>query len=630
MTQLPLIAASSRKSLIPDDSLSVPKRLRCRPYQVDALAEVQAAAKKDLHRQLVVMATGGGKTIVLAQLPDVLGIRKMLVLAHRQELLTQNAAKIRLANPRLNVQIEQAQNRADGRADVVVGSVQTLGNANGKRLDQWVNAGFECVVVDEAHHTTAPSYLRILQALKAGKPGGPILVGVTATPFRGDGIGLQGVYDKIVYEKNAFGETGKTGLIEDGWLVPIRARKITTQEDMSEVATRLGEYVTSQLADVVNVDTRNSLIISAVEDHAADRRRVLVFAVDVAHVEQLTAQFKKRGHSAEYVTGMTEMVERAHILSRYERGETKILVNCGIATEGYDNVHIDAIVMARPVKSPLLYAQMIGRGTRPVCGGVTEYEDADGAEARRQLIADSKKPDLLVIDIVDNCGRHSPQTASSYFGMREMDMLGEDCLVARRVAERAAAAGVRVSGKDNIETLKRKVELVERGTVKISTMSEAVELFSSICELAPEVAAQSKFNWIPVGADDYKLSIFVTKTTARLCRTHLGTWEYTLMDATSKQIRCEHFLGSEDPPFAGADRLVKRDAKGPTEGGWGQAWKQLSTDAPWQRKPATPKQIETLRRCGVSIIPPDLTMGAASRSLDTIFSRRKAAREARA
>src|SRR5215831_9052170 len=191
-----------------------------RPYQKEAVAAVQAAVLGGDQRLLYVMATGLGKTEVFVELAKCLpGDGPALVLAHREELIGQAAHRLKEANPDLSIGIERAEHRADLDCAVVVGSVQTLGKANSTRLSSLAGR-LRLIVVDEAHHAPAPSYLNVFGSFGCFDEDGPVLVGCTATPKRLDRLNLQAIFQRQVYDYPI-----RRG-IDDGWLADIRGYRV--------------------------------------------------------------------------------------------------------------------------------------------------------------------------------------------------------------------------------------------------------------------------------------------------------------------------------------------------------------------------------------------------------------------
>jgi superfamily II DNA or RNA helicase len=407
-----------------------------RPYQVDALEDVWTAFTRDRHnRVLVKMPTGTGKTVMFAEmlrhyaerweclLPTYRPNRgaRMLVIAHREELLDQAADKISKANRGLMVSIEQGDRYANKYSDVVIASIQTLQAMKFRRLKRLLEQHtFRLVIVDEAHHAAAASYRTALvhlgflppadaseseeveaadfddvaemeAALKgwdATAPRDRLLVGVTATPNRSDAIGLGCVFQTIAYNY------ALKAAIDDGYLVPITPWVVESDVSLDAVKMTAGDFNQKDLAQAVNNTVRNDLALAAWREHA-DGLSTIAFTVDVAHAHAMAETFRADGVPAEAISGETPREDRRAILERYRRGTVEVLCNCMVLTEGTDLPRTRCILHAKPTKSATLYEQMTGRGLRL-------YEG---------------KPDCIVIDIVDVARRHSLQTAPVLYGL---------------------------------------------------------------------------------------------------------------------------------------------------------------------------------------------------------------------
>lgn len=289
--------------------------MKLRPYQEEALQAIRTSLEKGVRKQLVVLPTGGGKTIVFAQLPKMFH-GNMLVLAHREELLAQAKEKILWANPHLKVEIEQGQNVADIDADVVVASTATLGRSNSARIGKFPSNHFATVVVDEAHHAAAPSYKRILEHFTP-----QLQLGVTATPQRGDKIRLTDVFDEIVYFKTI------EELIRDNYLSNLAGYRIMTETDISKVTTRSGDWAEGELSEAVNTPQRNNLAVKAYRDKA-DEKKTVVFCVDVQHAEDMAKTFNYAGIPTGVITGAMKQDDRQQTLEDFRSGKLQALANC--------------------------------------------------------------------------------------------------------------------------------------------------------------------------------------------------------------------------------------------------------------------------------------------------------------
>jgi superfamily II DNA or RNA helicase len=363
-------------------------RFELREYQQTALDRIAQAEERGCRKQLVVAATGLGKTIIFAALAERRGGRT-LILAHRDELVAQAAAKVREVWPGVDVGIVKAD-LDYVHSQVVVASVQTLARA--PRLNRLAQtAPFNLVVVDEAHHTAATTYRRVLDAFHAGEQGGPLLLGVTATPDRGDGKGLDDLFDEITYTADMLWG------IRAGYLADVRGLRVTCDSlDLGSVRTRHGDYDQGQVGAALEDGAVEELVLRAWREHASDRQ-TLVFTPTVAVAGLIAERFLTAGVNARWLSGETPLDQRRSILASYAAGRVQVVANCAVLTEGYDDPRTDCIIVARPTKSRALYAQMVGRGTR----------------------RHPEKTDLLVLDVVGATAQHSLVTVPSLFGIEE-------------------------------------------------------------------------------------------------------------------------------------------------------------------------------------------------------------------
>lgn len=387
-------------------------RLTLRDYQRDALARSNAAEMRGVRRQMIVAATGLGKTIMFAALAEARGGRT-LILAHRDELVAQAAAKVLEVWPDVSVGIVKAE-RNEVHAQVVVASVQTL--ARPQRLAALAPEGglfgdvepFGLVVVDEAHHAAADTYRAILSHLRAGAPAedlpddpefdvdplpaGPLLLGVTATPDRGDGRGLDDLFDEVVATYDILWG------IRSGYLSDLRGLRVTLDGlDLDDVKVTRGDYQAAAAGRALHDAGSAAAVVKAWHEHALDRP-TLVFTPTVAQAEEHAATFIAAGVPAACVSAGTPLEDRRLILRAFAEGRIRVLCNCAVLTEGYDEPSVSCVVVARPTKSRALYAQMVGRGTR-------RHPD---------------KADCLVLDVVGATAAHSLVTVPSLFGLDDV------------------------------------------------------------------------------------------------------------------------------------------------------------------------------------------------------------------
>lgn len=395
--------------------------MQLRDYQQEAIDSIVKHAKEGVARQVIVLATGLGKTVIFGHLPSKVRDRgkKSLIIAHREELIDQAKEKMLAIDPTLKIAIEQGDRKAEDLEepfDVVVASVPTIGRKGSARIKKFNPDEFGLIVIDECHHSTAETYKNVLEyfgVLKdspedAQSTKGKVLLGVTATPSRSDHIGLDHIFDKITFSYDL-----RKG-IENKYLCDIKAFSIATRSDLSGLHSRMGDFVNEELAEAVNTDERNQLVVESYKE-LVPNTKALCFAADVDHVIKLTGWFQKAGFKAEFITGELDKDKRRDILERFEKGETEVLVNCNVLTEGYDCPSIQTILMARPTKSSVSYSQMIGRGTRLHPG--KEY--------------------LNLIDFVDNTGKNQIATIHSLFGIPKTLKTGKDGKLVTKVNEMA-------------------------------------------------------------------------------------------------------------------------------------------------------------------------------------------------
>jgi superfamily II DNA or RNA helicase len=319
--------------------------IELRDYQETAVNSV-LTKWTEFDRLLGVAPTGSGKTIKFAHIArERINSGPVLVLAHRDELLDQARDKIARAVG-LVADKEKADERASLESSIVVGSVQTLCRRD--RLDRFPQNHFATVIVDEAHRSLADSYQRILHHFSDAKT-----LGVTATPDRGDRRSLGTYFEDIAFEIRL------TDMIRAGWLCPIKVKTVPLKIDLSRVGMRAGDYSDEDIATALEPVLDE--LAGAVVEYARDRK-ILIFLPLVDTSYRFAETLRKYGLSAEAICG--ESPERKSILARFSSGETRVLCNAILLTEGYDEPSIDCVICLRPTTIRAFYAQMVGRGTR--------------------------------------------------------------------------------------------------------------------------------------------------------------------------------------------------------------------------------------------------------------------------
>lgn len=260
---------------------------------------------------------------------------RTLILSHRDELVRQ---PLRYFDCTFG--IEQAEHHSAGCEEVVSASVPSIV----RRLNRFRPDDFDMIIVDEAHHAAAPSYRKILDYFTSR-----LVLGFTATPNRGDGIGLEDIFEDIIFERDL--EWG----IKNGYLSDIQCLRVDVGFDLRDVAMKLGDYSADDLDRAVNIESANQAIAEAYKRYA--KGPTLVFGVSVAHAKALAAA----------IPGAVAVIggeERTDTLEAFKRGEIPCITNCMVFTEGTDLPNVEVIIIARPTQNVALYTQMAGRGTR--------------------------------------------------------------------------------------------------------------------------------------------------------------------------------------------------------------------------------------------------------------------------
>lgn len=539
--------------------------LTLRPYQQEALQSVKDNFQKGIFKQLIVLPTGSGKTVIFSHIPQVIeDSLPMLVLAHRSELLSQATEKILWSNPQFDIQTEKAEEVADLTGDVIVASVQTLGRSDSKRILKFPKDYFKSIIVDEAHHASAESYRRILDYFNP-----KFLLGVTATPQRSDSIRLTDVFQEITYYKNI------QDLIKEGYLSRIIGYRVKTNTDISEVETSHGDYTLSQLEDKIDNTERNTLVVKSYLQFASNKKAV-VFASGVNHAKHLAASFAQNKIPVRVVVGDTPDEERKQILLDFKNGDIKVIVNVGVLTEGFDEPSIDAIIIARPTRSTLLYTQIVGRGTRIFEG----------------------KEHCIIIDIADATVGKKPLGLPTLLGMPpEFDLKGQDLIdVAdkyKELEDYCLSQAIKVLSPEDIDLAYKQIDLF---------------MPPPINEM---LYAYSRFIWAEVGENDFHLSITQDES-IRIYVDALGRWTTSLRNrAVNPPV--DTILGHPEDmreAFVRTDRWITNNRS--------YHLNLIDANAIWRSDAPTDKQKRMLKRIGVPITV-DMTKGIASQIISKYY-----------
>lgn len=322
--------------------------MELRPYQQQAKDAIFSEWENGIKKTLLVLPTGCGKTIVFAKVAEecVKGGSRVLILAHRGELLDQAADKIGKSTG-LGCATEKAEQTCLGSwFRIVVGSVQSM--MREKRLNQFPNDYFNTIIIDEAHHCISDSYQKVLRHFPDAE-----VLGVTATPDRGDMQNLGTVFESLAYEYTL------PKAIKEGYLSPIKAVTIPLKIDMSAVGVQAGDFKSGDIATAL--DPYLESIAEEMEKYCSNKKTV-VFLPLVKTSQKFRDILNNHGFKAAEVNGDSK--DRAEILEAFDKDQYNVLCNSMLLTEGWDCPSVDCIVVLRPTKVRSLYCQMVGRGTR--------------------------------------------------------------------------------------------------------------------------------------------------------------------------------------------------------------------------------------------------------------------------
>ncbi|KAJ9112231.1 hypothetical protein QFC22_006315 [Naganishia vaughanmartiniae] len=540
-----------------------------RPYQVQVIVECMKALDGGLQRIGVSSPTGSGKTVMFTHLIPMLLKRgsfqggSVLVLVGNIELARQAYQTIRSSFPDYTVELEQGTSTASGSADVTIATYQTL--RQDSRLAKFDSARFKGIIVDEAHHAAAPSYIKLLSYFNAGvkstengengnstppsastgdQPNVPI-IGFTATFSRHDQLALSRVFQEIVYHQDVI------DMLEAGWLSPARFTTVRVDLKLSKVAisSTTDDYSATSLAEVMNTDAMNDLIVRVYLDRAGDRKSTLIFCVDLAHVADMTAAFRRAGVDARFVTGNTKESQRKALVDAFKAGEFPVMVNCQLFTEGTDIPNI-------------------GRGLRHSPG----------------------KEDCRIIDLADNVKKVGGLiTGPTLFGL-DTDAAVDDATVA---------------------TLKKWAR--EREELEQESESESDEQVSGDVSYqedddpfrlddAPSKSARgkSRYAWVSCGDNKYVLDAFESEYYSIVRENGLFQIRHTFQLPKEMAKEGKKFSPFRKPTtygrtetleaaFRAADALVEKMVPKLRRS-------SLTRWAPWRRKPASPAQLKWLER----------------------------------
>lgn len=433
--------------------------MNLRPYQHNACGSIAGAFGK-YSSVLAVLATGLGKTVIFTHVANDWKNGRVLILAHREELIGQAKEKVS-ALVGGDVAVEMGENRSQEsgfyRRKVVLASVQTLSRP--ERCERFDPSGFGLVVIDEAHHAVANTYRRVIDHFRQNES--CKLLGVTATPRRADDLAMGQVFEHCCFDY------GIEPAVDDGWLVPVRQRVVKVDGlDFSNVRSTAGDLNEADLERILSEEEHLHKVAAPTVELAGDHP-TLVFCVTVNHARLLAEVIGRyKGNSAVFLSGETDKQVRRLTVERFKRGDIQFLCNVGLFLEGFDAPNTAFVVMARPTKSLPLYTQVLGRGTRPLPGVIDPFAEGEPA-ARKAAIAGSSKPFMTVLDFAGNSGRHKIVTAADVLGGKYGEPVRQ---YARKCSEEEGRClpmdEALAAAEEELELLEEEKERVRRAEVK--------------------------------------------------------------------------------------------------------------------------------------------------------------------
>ncbi|KAF8807352.1 P-loop containing nucleoside triphosphate hydrolase protein [Phlegmacium glaucopus] len=568
-----------------------------RPYQELCLDACISALDSGSSRIGVSLPTGSGKTTVFISLlsrltPPAINLEatKSIIIVNSIELARQSAIQVARLFPKWSVEIEQGSKyKASGQADVTVATYQTLKNE--ERLAKFDPRTLKAIIVDEAHHAAAPSYRRLLSrfdteiqhpdniSIPGPEPLHKIpIIGFSATFSRHDGLALGSIFQRIVYHRDFL------EMIKEQWLCNVRFTSVRAKINLSDVTIngRNGDFNPTSLAQVINTDTINDVVVRAWIDRAATRKSTLVFCVNIAHVHALTHTFRRYGVDARYLFSETPTVERKALIESFKAGQFPVLVNCAILTEGADIPNIDCVVVARPTRSRNVFAQMIGRGMR--------------------LSPSTGKEDCRIIDFVDSNSRvNGVVSVPTLFGLNpgEIDIDDEtiQSLEQRAEAFEAMHAG---SIPDPIPDPTSILYVDEDDPFTIASGDQKPD----------HINAMSKLQWVGCGNE-----IFVIELVARgfIRIEHHATEDHFVAYYTPAAPNTKQALAAGYSPFRPRRQILTAETLSDAVRGCdtyiettlfpNSSISVLVRNAEWRQKPASPAQVTLVSKRWSKIYP---------------------------
>jgi superfamily II DNA or RNA helicase len=529
-----------------------------------------------VYQNLIVLPTGSGKTVVATSLRDRMKALRpdlgLIFLCERDELVWQALEKFLEYCPDANVGVEKAEHKSrylEG-GDVIIASIQTLSRPG--RIEKFPPDKY-WIIHDEAHHAASKRSLSILEyfhVLPGPNESDRPSIGITATPNRTDGLGLNRAYRTISYSKTMM------DLMTDGirftngdlypYLADFIAWRVQTETDIGSVRTTQGDLDIVGLAIKTNTPERNELVARKYRQ-LGEGLPAIAFVSDVKHVHDMAAEFNRQGIEAHGIWGAMPIKERQELVRGYKMGDFPAVVSCNALNEGFDAERASVALLARPTKSPLLLEQQIGRVSRPF----------PSPEAYLKLISTSAgtfwtKPHAIVIDFVDACGKHDICRLPSLFGLPgNFNLQGKSTV---RVVKKLEQVSLDHPGFE-VDEVTREEDLPRMLRAHV----ERIELFGSTIA-AEELRSISRMSWIK-SRSGFTLSVPSLHATFQVSQDLVGNWSLWRSVGSQREL-LGSFPDLQEAVIA-ADRRVPLADRA-----------VVSTGMAWQAYPPTKKQVKYL------------------------------------
>lgn len=548
-----------------------------RDYQQECLNNINSDIQDGFRKLLVQGCTSFGKTILFSKLAgDLVNNqgKQALILAHREELISQAIAKYQRVNGLSHrIGVEMSTDNSTGQENVIVASVPTIGRKESKRIQKFNPKNFGLIITDETHHCSASTYQNVYDYF-LNNNSDIVHLGVTATPVRTDGFDVASLFEKVSYK------IGLMELIRRGFIANVRGYTVKTDVSLDGIKSQAGDFSISELSERINTDSRNQQIYEAYVAYCKGLSTV-IFCADVAHAEEIRDVFKDQNIKAETINCYTPKDERRYILEAFERGEIKVITNMGVLTEGWDSFRVGAIIMARPTKSSLLYTQIIGRGVR-----------------KDKKIA-PWKDECIVVDVVDVLKGMKQKTIATEAGaMVAIDTNGQTLTELDEIFEEAQARGININTKVSIDEIKAK--FIEK---------------SLIPEFEYVDNQLSEYKWFAMNTPSGQENVIQLPDGGTMILKENALRQYDISYKRGKNIyQVADSIRFYDRALEAADHYIKYNFDITTEKGQ-NILNFLKQTQKWHGRPASPKQKDFMKKIGIEF-DDSITMGEASKLID--------------